>query len=358
MKCPKCSYISFDFNQVCPRCTKDISAEQSKLNLPSFRPDPPSLLGALTGEASDSNIGIRMDEMGAAEGMGDQAVFTPEDSQTIEAMEEAFEEGDSIELQIDATPEPGLHFPEEQTEEDVASEIDDLILDDGEPGGLEPEPATDEDLFSLDLDDLTGDETEIAPDEAPLEGQEEAGPDMEDEMEDLSATIATDEALLEQTKDLDISLEPEGASGDEEGDLSLDLGELEENGDSLSELELEPDDTDATLVAEDISLDDADLFSEAGGPGDDDAVTLDAGDLAAAVPGQDEETLTLDDLDDETVVDLEALSLEEPDAAKEDDSKEIPLDTAEMITSEIDMKNLEGFDDLDLEFEPLEIDDK
>ena len=107
MKCPKCSYISFDFNQVCPRCSKDISAEQSKLNLPSFRPDPPSLLGALTGEASDSNVGLRMDEMGVAADMGDQAVFSPEDSQTIEAMEEAFEEDENIELQIEATPEAG-----------------------------------------------------------------------------------------------------------------------------------------------------------------------------------------------------------------------------------------------------------
>jgi hypothetical protein len=39
MKCPKCGYISFDFNRVCPKCNKDVGTEQAKLNIPSFRPD-------------------------------------------------------------------------------------------------------------------------------------------------------------------------------------------------------------------------------------------------------------------------------------------------------------------------------
>lgn len=51
MRCPKCHYISFDYNQVCPKCNKDISVEQEKLNIPAFKPDPPSLLGALLGDA-------------------------------------------------------------------------------------------------------------------------------------------------------------------------------------------------------------------------------------------------------------------------------------------------------------------
>ncbi|MBW1764537.1 MAG: hypothetical protein JRJ23_07350, partial [Deltaproteobacteria bacterium] len=56
MKCPKCSYISFDYNSVCPKCNKDISSEQKKMNLPAFRPDPPYLLSMLTGEADDSSV--------------------------------------------------------------------------------------------------------------------------------------------------------------------------------------------------------------------------------------------------------------------------------------------------------------
>jgi len=59
MKCPKCGYISFDYNQVCPKCNRNISSEQEKIFLPSFRPDPPSLLGFLTGEANESNLNLR-----------------------------------------------------------------------------------------------------------------------------------------------------------------------------------------------------------------------------------------------------------------------------------------------------------
>ena len=57
MKCPKCGYVSFDYNLSCPKCNKDISSEQAKLHIPAFRPDPPFLLGALTGEANESQIG-------------------------------------------------------------------------------------------------------------------------------------------------------------------------------------------------------------------------------------------------------------------------------------------------------------
>ena len=58
MKCPKCGYISFDYNQVCPKCSKDISAEQARLNLPSFRPDTPYLLQTLIGEGDESSAGL------------------------------------------------------------------------------------------------------------------------------------------------------------------------------------------------------------------------------------------------------------------------------------------------------------
>ena len=58
MKCPKCSYISFDYNQVCPKCNKDISLEQEKLNIPSLKPDPPSLLGALMGAPGEAEASL------------------------------------------------------------------------------------------------------------------------------------------------------------------------------------------------------------------------------------------------------------------------------------------------------------
>ena len=50
MKCPKCRFISFDYNQVCPICEKDLTAVRSVLNLPDFKPNPPFLLSLLTGD--------------------------------------------------------------------------------------------------------------------------------------------------------------------------------------------------------------------------------------------------------------------------------------------------------------------
>ena len=60
MKCPKCRYVSFDYNEVCPKCNKDLTSERKKMNLPDYKPNPPFLLGALTGDLSDSGFGIKV----------------------------------------------------------------------------------------------------------------------------------------------------------------------------------------------------------------------------------------------------------------------------------------------------------
>ena len=88
MKCPKCGYISFDSNQVCPKCNKDISAEQAKLNLPAFKPEPPALLGALIGEPDESDIGLdhTVDDDVSEEGIGiaDEAAASDGDSPGVD----------------------------------------------------------------------------------------------------------------------------------------------------------------------------------------------------------------------------------------------------------------------------------
>lgn len=65
MKCPKCSYISFDYNQRCPKCNKDLVSEQKKRNLAAFKHNPPFLLATLTGDVdgidSASEAGIASD---------------------------------------------------------------------------------------------------------------------------------------------------------------------------------------------------------------------------------------------------------------------------------------------------------
>lgn len=62
MKCPKCKYITFDYLDTCPRCGKDMSAEKAKLSIFCIKPDPPSLLGSLTGDLNDSSVELRVPE--------------------------------------------------------------------------------------------------------------------------------------------------------------------------------------------------------------------------------------------------------------------------------------------------------
>ena len=58
MKCTKCKYITFDYFDMCPRCGKDMAAEKTRLNIFSIKPNPPFLLGSLTGDLSDSSFDI------------------------------------------------------------------------------------------------------------------------------------------------------------------------------------------------------------------------------------------------------------------------------------------------------------
>jgi len=71
MKCPKCGYISFDYNQRCPKCGKDLVPEQKKRNLAAFKHNPPFLLATLTGDVDDiesaSEVGISTGAAGIEE---------------------------------------------------------------------------------------------------------------------------------------------------------------------------------------------------------------------------------------------------------------------------------------------------
>ena len=160
MKCPKCSYISFDFNQVCPKCNKDISAEQAKLNTPSFRPETPMLLGVLTGEADESGVAVEMDTgTGIDTGEHDVDVSTDE-MELYDSGEMEFEEGEDLDFGLEgdevegisALDSPEMSAPAQEPE--IAPE--DSVVSDFELEGDEGE-------FGLDTDDLIADEAGVEP---------------------------------------------------------------------------------------------------------------------------------------------------------------------------------------------------
>ena len=293
MKCPKCGYMSFDFNQICPKCNKNISTARDKLNLPSYRPSPPSLLGALTGEAGDSAIGLGIDGTD----------FSPEDSQTIEAMEEAFEDSQSLDMQIEATPEEGVHFPEEESPEGISADLGDLVLDDDANAPAQGEQVADDEIGSLDLEDLSGDETELVLDEEILGGdeteisfEEDISLGGEDESEELSLDI---ESLIDtdpsqtDSQDLEIQLEAEPGAGSQEQAEEIDLSDLTAEADDV--------DLSAAETPESLELDD-DTASYDDASGDLTEIALDE------EVAEENVSLDLDDLG----LDLD-LDLDEPD---------------------------------------------
>ena len=56
MKCPNCKYISFDYNERCPSCGKDLTKTRKMFDLIAFKRNPPYLLDSLTGESSDTGL--------------------------------------------------------------------------------------------------------------------------------------------------------------------------------------------------------------------------------------------------------------------------------------------------------------
>jgi hypothetical protein len=234
MKCPKCGYVSFDYNLTCPKCDKDISSEQEKLHLPSFRPDPPFLLGALTGEVNESHLGRAR---GSSEiSVGHDAEVTLEDeSSHFDSGEVTVPESSDFEL---------------GSEEISLDDTSGLSLDSGKSGA--PGKSLAEEVLGKDLD------TEEAIAELDLEGpgDEELSLDTGQlELDDSeSGGSGTDELSL----DLEKAQEDDVSLGVEPLDFKVEKRTKPKGGSSTGELDLEAEPTeelDKLLDMDEIGLD-------------------------------------------------------------------------------------------------------
>jgi hypothetical protein len=315
MKCPKCGYISFDYNLSCPKCNKDISSEQEKLHIPAFRPDPPSLLGALTGEANESQI--------SAAHSGPQV---PMEKEADISLDDSASQLDSGEVAVGGSSELNLDS-EELSLDDTSS----LSLDTGEvqakvaKGLQKPKPEKD-DLGTGDFE--LGPETDLADLDLGEEGEQELSLDSEEKGKETPLAQEAADSELDITLDLEedeapgpeatadlltpagakasapelepLDLEAEETQGKEEIELSLDdlkindTGELELGSDSKASGDLEN-----LLEMDEIKLDEIPL---AGAPA---KSKREARVVNAATPkkkgaeksADDELSLDLDDLD-------------------------------------------------------------
>jgi hypothetical protein len=270
MKCPKCGYISFDYNLSCPKCNKDISSEQEKLHIPAFRPDPPFLLGALTGEANESQIGPTPTSPQIS--LEKEADISLDDSSPLDSGEVVADDSselnlDSGELSLDDTSSLSMDTGEVQAQ--VAKGLQRPKTEKGKLGTDEFKLEPEADLGDLDLgeegeEELSLDSEEKGEEASPAEEAadsemditldlEEDEPSGSEPNEDLLAPVGA-EASAPELEPLD--LEAEETQGKEEIELSLDdlkindTGELELGSDSKASKDL-----DNLLEMDEIKLD-------------------------------------------------------------------------------------------------------
>ena len=279
MKCPKCGYISFDYSQACPKCNRDITEERERLKLPSFKPTPPSLLGALLGETIKPEGG-EMHGVEAVSGLEQVFSISPEELHDMESSEKAFEKDDDVEIEFETTPEEGpegalepvdlTEFPPETREgasqrqetpmdlslesrgEELSVDLNDFIFEGPETGPAHPEetnrqeaalepdlpppsapPEEKEEEFFLDLDDLITDEPASGSEQKIyMENEGESSVDLEElasmvhELtEDRSGAEAESDVATQQPQEEPPSRE--ALDGDEDPSQDLEFLELE-----------------------------------------------------------------------------------------------------------------------------------
>lgn len=191
MKCKKCGFISFDFNQACPKCNRDLAYEQRSFNLPSFRPNPPMLLRRLLGEAYNVS----------------DTVVRPSGSTIMEEAEELYTDLDESLSGTTEDSDDKLLLEDEEEPLDLSIEDDVLVLNDSMIDSSESIGDIEKESAPKGGEDILEEETPFSLDDLSFEDLDtgEAGPtDLEEDLKDNTT-------------------EPENVSEDE-------LGLFEDNG--------------------------------------------------------------------------------------------------------------------------------
>jgi hypothetical protein len=287
MKCPKCGYVSFDNNQVCTKCNRDISYEQEKLNFPAFRPNPPSLLGALTGDVIESHVDMQIDQSYSEDVSTDivsEEDVNYEDPGVIGMGEVTFDDSGALDRGDVVLND---------SEMDVDLELGDTNEFDAPDSfdSLPPEEA----VADLDLDRLN-DNSEIMMDAAEPEIEQDEG-----------ISLAMDD-FIEEEPEIAGMASLESAEDEEAGDASIDMGDLSmKESASMGESEAEEPEIEDEEPGIDFDSMAADVGEDAG-----DEVALGLDDLQIDESGELEIRSETDIVDSktETLLDLEDIDLE------------------------------------------------
>jgi hypothetical protein len=211
MKCPKCGYISFDYNEVCPKCNKNIAALRDKMSLPSYKAAPLSMLKALTGEASDTDadISVQVSE-DTASVLEEEEGLSLEDSQTIEAMEKTFKDSQEFDMQLENTLDEVWDETPKEDAADLSLDIEDLPIEDARFEPAQAEDAAEiETIVDSDLLPTEGGDPEKTALFEPVEADEETtGFNLDDLSQSESESIS--EVTLQEKAEDDVPIDLEG----------------------------------------------------------------------------------------------------------------------------------------------------
>lgn len=211
MKCPKCGYISFDYNEVCPKCNKNIAALRDKMSLPSYKAAPLSMLKALTGEASDTDADISVQVSDdTASVLEEEEGLSLEDSQAIEAMEKTFKDSQEFDMQLETTLDEVWDETPKEDAADLSLDIEDLPIEDARFEPAQAEDAAEiETIVDSDLLPTEGGDLEKTALFEPVEADEETtGFNLDDLSQSESGPIS--EVTLQEKAEDDVPIDLEG----------------------------------------------------------------------------------------------------------------------------------------------------
>jgi hypothetical protein len=236
MKCPKCSYISFDHNEVCPKCNKDIGAEQRRMNHPTYKPSPPFLLGSLLGEADQTEDSV-FDE-GQSLDLGLEIRGIEEAEKPVESVVPPELAGADLLDDVESEDlEPIANFELEEEAKEASQESGDFSLDVFESPSTHSGTVDEEEAISLNLDEpsVVG---PISEKEPPVESSTEQDEALGIDIDDLSldeievpAPNAVKKTSFDEAEMVTLVIdkkEPKDSQGLEDTELELDLEEFED----------------------------------------------------------------------------------------------------------------------------------
>ena len=199
MKCPKCNYISFDYNQACPKCKKDLAAAKEKMCFLSYASGPPVLIDI--GDSAGSET--VSDDSSAGMIMEDTMTFDFPDtidsgSQTEPAVPSSGKDSDELSLDFD-----DFAFDDDETLSPASEQIapQDETLDSDLDFSFAD--GSDEITLSVDKTEETQKSPEIASDDETTDGEIEFDFDLEVDGQDQS-----DSPSLAHPSEDDITIAP------------------------------------------------------------------------------------------------------------------------------------------------------